>query len=270
MSLLSLPLDDDEETVRKKKPRGKKLRDKLSCLWAIPINVLNNQITGEKLKKRQGFTTYKMLSCSECKPPITFHKRSGVESHRIDIHPGSVKAAQKTRNKRLETKPLGPIRRSARLRRETDHSDVDTKMLYTSKSAKRTMLVDTDCRVEEEASIEVVWETGYSSTVENTERRRLETDSQYQPTVMVSDMINKLVRKGQGNLPNIVILDSEDSVEETLNKPSRVRNLNFDSSILRKPYVPVSALERRRDKETYVLESSDSDSDVVILDSRQG
>merc|ERR1719167_1738957 len=110
-------------------------------------------------------------------------------------------------------------------------------MFYTSKSAKRTMLVDTGCHVEEEASIEVVWETGYSSTVEDTERRRLETDWQYQPTVIVSDMINKLVRKDQGNSPNIVVLDSEDSEEETLKKPSLVRNLNFDSSILPKPYV---------------------------------
>ena len=36
MSLLVLPPDDDIDTLRRKKPRGKKFRDQLSCLWAIP------------------------------------------------------------------------------------------------------------------------------------------------------------------------------------------------------------------------------------------
>ena len=36
MSLLVLPPDNDIDTLRRKKPRGKKFRDKISCLWAIP------------------------------------------------------------------------------------------------------------------------------------------------------------------------------------------------------------------------------------------
>jgi len=279
MSLLVLPPDDDIDTLslRKKKQRGKKFRDKLSCLWAIPIQVLNRTIqgSGAKAKKRQGFSTYKMLSCGECKPPRNFHKRSGVESHRQEIHPGSISAAQKTRNKRLATLPLGPTRRSARLaslHTETNDTEVDTKIPVKSKSVT---MVDLDTEIEDESDVEVVWETGYSWTLENTERRRLETDAHYQPTVGVSSMINKLVRDNQKNLRNVgtidqgtvVDLDSEDYERETVKKESHVRKLNFDSDILRKPYVPVSALEIRRDKKTFVLESSDSDSDVVILDS---
>ena len=49
-------------------------------------------------------------------------------------------------------------------------------------------------------------------------------------------------------------------------KQGHVSNLNFGSNI---PFIAVSALELRTRKESFVLESFDSDSGVVIQESRQ-
>jgi len=81
--------DEDYPAIVKKKPRTKKPRHKFSMIHSIPIKVLNtasvSTTTGKK-GKRLGFTVYDSLTCKQCKPQISFHKRFGLSTHSKEMH----------------------------------------------------------------------------------------------------------------------------------------------------------------------------------------
>jgi len=81
--------DEDYPAIVKKKPRMKKPRHKFSMIHSIPIKVLNtasvSTSTGKK-GKRLGFTVYDSLTCKQCKPQLSFHKRFGLSTHSKETH----------------------------------------------------------------------------------------------------------------------------------------------------------------------------------------
>merc|ERR1712096_206835 len=87
--LVSKNNDEDYPAIVKKKPRTKKPRHKFSMIHSIPIKVLNtasiSTTTGKK-GKRLGFTVYDSLTCKQCKPNLSFHKRFGLSNHSKETH----------------------------------------------------------------------------------------------------------------------------------------------------------------------------------------
>merc|ERR1712096_488295 len=87
--LVSKNNDEDYPAIVKKKPRTKKPRHKFSTIHSIPIKVLNtasiSTTTGKK-GKRLGFTVYDSLTCKQCKPNLSSHKRFGLSNHSKETH----------------------------------------------------------------------------------------------------------------------------------------------------------------------------------------
>merc|ERR1712096_280207 len=91
--LVSKNNDEDYPTIVKKKPRAKKPRHKFSMIHSIPIKVLNTASTSTttgKKGKRLGFTVYDSLTCKQCKPQISFHKRFGLSTHSKETHRSNI------------------------------------------------------------------------------------------------------------------------------------------------------------------------------------
>merc|ERR1712227_29311 len=147
------------------------------------------------------------------------------------------------------------------------------------------------------------WEIGDSWCVEEQEQRRFVTEAKYQPKVIVSGMLNKLIRQEMieqrfGGFEDLVseneevtLVENDNDKEVTLveldddedfelealepdwaqlglepKKPHHVRVLNFETNILSKPYVPVSALGIRREKEELLLKEYEiGNNDILVV-----
>ena len=86
LTLAAETLDNDHESIKRKKPRQKQLKDKwkrlTNQLYFVPKPVLEkasgSSASGRALK-REGFNTYDRLNCKDCGK--TFHKAYGLSTH---------------------------------------------------------------------------------------------------------------------------------------------------------------------------------------------
>ena len=87
LTLAAETLDNDHESIKRKKPRQKQVKDKrkrlTNQLYFVPKPVLEkpsgSSASGRALKKREGFNTYDRLNCKDCGK--TFHKAYGLSTH---------------------------------------------------------------------------------------------------------------------------------------------------------------------------------------------